>query len=299
MTFGFSVTLSLPADFRPEDILEFHRRDRSGMVERVQDGTLQKGIAWDGHPACLCIRFDGDRAEVALRIAGEPARLDGGALLDMARRMLGLTQPIAAFEEAHRAHPQLGRLIERQRGLRVPLTATPFEALTWAITGQQISVAAAVAVRRNLVEAAGLRHTGGLFCFPDARAVAGLSEAELGRAGYSKTKARTLSTLSRLAEGGELPLNTWLTGAPPVDEIRDRLSAIRGIGPWTINYALLRGYGWLDGSLHGDAGVRRGLQGLLAMPDKITEDQARHWLSPFSPWRALVAAHLWAYSAEN
>ncbi|MGX2041350.1 DNA-3-methyladenine glycosylase family protein [Methylocaldum sp. MU1018] len=299
MSFESSVTLNLPADFRREDILKFHRRDRLGVAERVQDGVLRKGIAWDGRPACLCIRFDRDRAEVALSIDGEPAGLDGGALLAMARRMLGLTQPIAAFEEAHRAHPQLGKLIARQRGLRVPLTATPFEALTWAITGQQISVAAAVAMRRNLIEAAGLRHVNGLFSYPDANAIAALSEEELGRAGYSKAKAQTLSLLSRLVSNGELPLNAWLTGAPPVDEIRERLSTIRGIGPWTIDYALLRGYGWLDGSLHGDAGVRRGLQGLLAMPDKITEDQARRWLTPFAPWRALVAAHLWTYSAEN
>lgn len=299
MTVESSTTLNLPADFRPEDILQFHRRDRSGLAERVQDGMPQKGIAWDGRPACLCIRFDGERAEVALSIDGEPAGLDGGALRDLARRMLGLTQPIAAFEEAHRAHPLLGRLIERRRGLRVPLTATPFEALTWAVTGQQISVTAAVSLRRKLIEAAGVRHSSGLFCYPDARAVAGLSEADLGRAGYSKTKALTLSILSRLAADGELPLNAWLIDAPPIDDIRERLSAIRGIGPWTIHYALLRGYGWLDGSLHGDAGVRRALQGLLAMSEKITEDQARHWLTLFAPWRALVAAHLWAYSAEN
>ncbi len=299
MIVKFSGMLDLPADFRPEDILEFHRRDRSGMAERVQDRMLQKGIAWDGHPACLYIRFDKEHAEVALSIDGEPAGLDDQALLAMAKRMLGLTQPIAAFEEAHRAHPQLGRLIERQKGLRVALTATPFEALAWAITGQQISVTAAVSLRRKLIEAVKLRHSSGIFCHPDASAIAVLTESELSRAGYSKTKALTLSTLSRLAENGELPLNAWLTGAPPVDEIRERLSTIRGIGLWTINYALLRGYGWLDGSLHGDAGVRRGLQRLLALPDKITEDQARHWLTPFAPWRALVAAHLWACSAEN
>lgn len=299
MSFDSSVTLKLPGDFRPEDILAFHRRDRLGIAERVQDGMLRKGISWEDHLACLCVRFDRDRAAITLSADGEPAGLDGGALRDMARRMLGLTQPIAAFEEAHRAHPQLGRLIERRRGLRVPLTATPFEALTWAITGQQISVAAAVALRRNLIEAAGLRHSGGLLCFPDARAIAALTEVELGRAGYSKTKARTLSTLSGLAESGELPLNAWLIETPPVDEIRERLSALRGIGPWTIHYTLLRGYGWLDGSLHGDAGVRRALQALLATPEKITQDQARHWLTPFAPWRALVAAHLWAYSAEN
>lgn len=297
MTIEFSGALALPADFRAEDMLEFHRRDKLGMSERVEGPTLIKGITWADCPACLRIRFGEMCAEVCLTVDGDPFDVEDRALLDMARRMLGLTQPIAEFQEAHRNHAQLGTLIERQSGLRVPLTATPFEALTWAITGQQISVAAAISLRRKLIQTTGLRHSSGIFCYPDAGAIARLGEEALVRAGFSKTKARTLSILSRLSGDDELPLNTWLTGSPPIDEIRDRLSAIRGIGPWTISYALLRGYGWLDGSLHGDAGVRRGLQMLLASPDKISEDQAQRWLVPFAPWRALVAAHLWAYSA--
>jgi len=73
VSFESSGTLDRPADFRREDILAFHRRDRLGAAEQGQDGVLRKGIAWDGRPACLCIRFDGDRAEVAWRANGEPA----------------------------------------------------------------------------------------------------------------------------------------------------------------------------------------------------------------------------------
>jgi DNA-3-methyladenine glycosylase II len=96
-----------------------------------------------------------------------------------------------------------------------------------------------------------------------------------------------------MAASGELPLETWAETLP-VEEIVERLGAIRGIGPWTINYALLRGFGWLDGSLHGDVAVRHGVQTLLGLPDKPNEEQVRLWLAPFSPWRALIAAHLWA-----
>lgn len=50
--------------------------------------------------------------------------------------------------------------------------------------------------------------------------------------------------------------------------------AVRGIGPRTVNYALMRGIGWLDGSPHGNA-VRCGLQTLLGAPDKIDETAVR------------------------
>jgi DNA-3-methyladenine glycosylase II len=205
--------------------------------------------------------------------------------------MLGLDQPVGAFAAAFLAHPQLGPLIARHPGLRVPQAATPFEALTWAVTGQQVSVHAAVSMRRKLIQAAAVRHADGLLCYPDADRLASLSEADLRQAGLSTSKARTLLEISRLVAAGRLPLDRWLR-TMAVDEIREHLLAVRGIGPWTINYALLRGFGWLDGSLHGDVAVRRGLQTLLALPGKVSE-AAKQWLAEFSPWRALVAAHLW------
>ncbi|MFT6552722.1 MAG: DNA-3-methyladenine glycosylase II [Zhongshania marina] len=75
--------------------------------------------------------------------------------------------------------------------------------------------------------------------------------------------------------------------------------AIRGIGPWTVNYVLLRGFGYLDGSLHGDVAVRRNLQLLLGREVKITAEETQVWLAQFSPWRALVAAHLWAMQSDD
>jgi len=210
----------------------------------------------------------------------------------MAVRMLGLTQQIDDFERAYRAHPQLGPLIAMNPGLRIPLTATPFEALAWAITGQQISLGAAISLRRRMILAAGVRHSSGLVCHPDARLLSCLTEADLRQAGFSQAKAQTLMILSRMINEHRLPLDAWVD-APPVDTIREQLLAIRGIGPWTVEYTLLRGFGWLDGSLHKDAAVRRSLQALLGSTEKFTIEQTKQWLAPFSPWRALVAAHLW------
>lgn len=291
-----SWTVRLPSPFRAPDILVFHRRDRQEIAERVTATTLQKGLVWTGWPACLSVRFEAAVASAELAVDGTAGAGSEPAFQAMVRRMLGLTQDIEAFETCHRGHPQLGTLIARRPGFRVPVAATPFEALTWAVTGQQISLGAAVSLRRKLIVAADVRHSGGLFCYPEAEEIASLAEDDLRQAGFSASKARTLLDLSRHVADGKLPLAEWATSLP-VDEIRERLLAVRGIGPWTVNYALLRGFGWLDGSLHGDVAVRRNLQMLLGCPDKVSEAQAREWLEPFSPWRALVGAHLWAMNS--
>ena len=79
----------------------------------------------------------------------------------------------------------------------------------------------------------------------------------------------------------------------PASEISRRLLALKGVGPWTVNYMLLRGYGHLDGPLHGDVAVRRALARLLET-ESVDAAQTELWLRDFAPWRALVAAHLWA-----
>lgn len=289
-----TCTLELPAGFRLADILKFHQRDALAFSERVDTESLHKGLVWEGHAACLSVHFLPDQT-VAVKISldGALTATDADSLARHVRRMLGLTQPVDEFEKAHARHLQLGALIARQAGLRVPLAASPFEALTWAIIGQQISVSAAVSIRRKMIKAAGLVHSGGLACYPDASRLAALSEADLRAAGFSASKAQTLISVSAQVLAGELPLDEWLDN-PPVDLLRERLLGIRGIGPWTVNYTLLRGFGWLDGSLHGDVAVRRALQRLPGHPEKMGEAEARAWLEPLSPWRALVAAHLWA-----
>jgi DNA-3-methyladenine glycosylase II len=288
-----SCALPLPAGFRPADILAFHRRDPQQIAERVTESSLEKGMLWRDAPACLSIRFHPGRAEAQLAVDGDGGGDSHAVFEAMVRRMLGLAQDVEEFEARYRDHPQLGTLIARQPGLRVPLAATPFEALTWAVTGQQISVGAAVSLRRRLILATDLRHAGGLLCHPGPREIAGLTEERLRLAGFSTAKARTLPALAQAVADDRLPLDDWLRTLP-VEDIRQGLQALHGIGPWTVDYALLRGFGWLDGSLHGDAAVRRALQALLASPERIGEEQARVWLAQFSPWRALIAAHLWA-----
>ena len=286
------LELSLPADYRQADLLNFHRRDVQAVAERVTDQGLDKGIVWQGLPACLSVRFASGRAQVRLQVDGAAAP-DGDAVRALAMRMLGLTQAIEAFEAAYAAHAQLGALLHANPGLRVPQSASPFEALTWAISGQQISLPVAITLRRKLIQLAGLRHSSGLLCYPDAAAVAALDETALGQSGFSRAKTQTLLRLSREIEAGRLPLDAWLE-SEPAEAIGERLLALKGIGPWTVDYALLRGFARLDGSLHGDAAVRRQLQRLLGAQEKLSQGFVREWLLAFAPWRALVAAHLWA-----
>lgn len=286
--------LALPANYRHADVLAFHGRDAQSTAEAVHGQTIRKGILLKGCPAVVEIDLTGDVARCRLLIDGPASTVSVAELEDLARRLLGLRIDVDAFEALHGQHPELGALVLAQSGLRIPMAATPFEALVWAVTGQQINVGVASQLRRRLILLGGQRHSSGLWCHPDAEGIARLSEAQLREAKFSVAKSQTILRISQLVREGQLPLEDWMLDPGVVDALQAKLLAIKGVGPWTVNYTLLRGFGHADGSLHGDVAVRNALQRVLAREDKVTAAHTEAWLTQFAPWRSLVAAHLWA-----
>ncbi|HZJ96100.1 MAG TPA: 3-methyladenine DNA glycosylase 2 [Thiopseudomonas sp.] len=286
-------SIALPSDYQTAAFLSFHQRDSQQFAERVSDDTLEKGLLWYGQPAVLKIQFTADQAHGQLQLDGQTnSRLDNEKHWQQwLEYFTGVQQPIAEFIAQHQQHPELGPLLRQQPGLRVAQTSSPFEAISWAIIGQQISVAAALNIRRRFIELSGIQHSSGLYCYPDAHTVAQLTIEQLRSAGLSQNKARAIATLSKQLSSNQLHFPEQVT-ADTIKQLRSELLGISGVGPWTVNYTLMRGFAWLDGSLHGDAAVRRYLQVLLNK-ESLSAKQAEQWLQQFSPWRALVAAHLW------
>jgi 3-methyladenine DNA glycosylase/8-oxoguanine DNA glycosylase len=247
-------------------------------------GGLKKALLIDGRASLIEISFQGDSVVV---------RADGGNAFAAHRavaRMLGIDSDASAFERQFADDPLLGALLQRQRGLRIPLTPQPWEALAWAIMGQQISVKAAVALRRELIAALGLQHPSGLRAHPAAEAVAALDVETLRKLKFSRSKAEYLLAAAKAVSSGEVPLAN-------LRDLSARHSArllgnVRGIGPWTIQYAFLRGFGFADCLPAGDAGLAQGLGRLNG--ERPDERRVREMMSRFAPYRSLATYHVWA-----
>ena len=292
------LVLPLPADFNRDAFLDFHRRDVQAVAEKVDAGLLVKAFIWQQVPTLLTVAFhEPGQARITLQCDAE-APSASVSLDAFARHLLGLDQPTQEFEAQTGRHPLVGAMVRTQTGLRVPQSASPFEALSWAIIGQQISVAAAVSIRRRFIQRLGRRHSNGLYCYPDANDVASTNAEALKACGFSRSKAECLLTVARRCLNEAL-LPEIHMAQPDLETLRKSLLAIRGLGPWSVHYALLRGYAWMDGSLHGDVAVRRAIQQLLGNATAPSTSEAERWLAEFRPWRSLMAAHLWKSLSVN
>src|SRR5579884_1098373 len=152
--------LRLPARYRREEALAFQGRDPGSPSEAVTANGFRKCLRIDGKPAVISVAIEDGiaicRTDASNVFAAHTAVV----------RMLGFDCDPAAFERAHRDDELLGEIVRRQAGLRVPLASDGWEALAWAVIGQQISLRAAVRFRRDMIAAFGEKHESGMVAHP-------------------------------------------------------------------------------------------------------------------------------------
>src|SRR5450432_4013079 len=147
---------------------------------------------------------------------------------------------------------KLGRLIERAGPFTLKLKSqhSPFESLLDSIIHQQIHGKAAEAILRRL-----LGHFGDVHPQPEQLLAA--PDDALRAAGLSGSKALALRDLAAKTLDGTVPTLAQIRRLSDV-EIVDRLTAVRGIGPWTAEMLLMFRLGRPDVLPATDYGVRKG-----------------------------------------
>ncbi len=276
------MRIALPPNYRIAEPLAFYGRDAEGVSESVGAGGFRKCFLADGRAAVVEIRFADGVAECTVD--------DGTDAGEVVSRMLGLHTPSTAFESKFADDPLLGPVIARQRGLCIPMTPSPWEALAWAIMGQQVNLTFATTLRRNLIVLAGRRHASGLIAHPSAEDVAKLQVEDLRSLKFSRSKADYLVGAARTVASGEVDLAELRT--MPMDDAARKLVALRGVGPWTVQYAFMRGLGFADCLPSGDAGLAQGLHRLTGQ--RPTEPEIRTMMAKYAPYRSLATYHVWA-----
>jgi AraC family transcriptional regulator of adaptative response / DNA-3-methyladenine glycosylase II len=186
---------------------------------------------------------------------------------------------------AHDAH--LAGDVACDPAVRLPGALDPVEAAVRAIIGQQVTVKAATTIAARLVEALGEpieTDVEGLNrLFPSAARIADAGTARIGQLGMPRRRADTLVRFAGAIADGKI---TLARGA--LSKGREGLTAIAGIGPWTVEYVALRGLGDPDAFPLGDAGLRAAFGGDL----KRASEKWR-------PWRGYATAHLWRRQAQS
>jgi len=281
---GASVfLLQLPAGYRGAEILAYHARDPESPCEKSEGNRIWKALAMPEGAVVLEIALESDGAWC--RVHGPKLSRESMARLHAAAlRMLGLSNEIAQFEKRAPA------LVSRRRGLRLACIPTGFDALCWAIIGQQINVKFAAALRREVIHLGGEK-IGDMIAHPEPARVVDIGATALTKRRYSRSKAEYLIGAAEAVAKGELDVEGLPNGSAVAAE--KKLTVQRGIGTWTARYFMLRG-GFADAAPVGDSALATALQRLHRCEERPGHEEVHTMMQDFAPHRSLATAHLWA-----
>jgi DNA-3-methyladenine glycosylase II len=203
--------------------------------------------------------------------------------------------PAEAIAHLKKNDAKLGVLIDcvGEFRLRLDLSPSPFESLLESILYQQLHGKAAATIHRRVRE-----YFGG---DPTPKQLIGVPDEILRAAGVSGNKIKAMKDLAVKTLDGTVPGNAAIKKMPDAD-IVERLTEVRGIGPWTVEMLLIFRLGRPDVLPVTDYGVRKGYALTFMKLPKSRPVEASDLPKPdvlfrrgrkWAPFRSVASWYLW------
>jgi DNA-3-methyladenine glycosylase II len=191
--------------------------------------------------------------------------------------------------------PKLGALIDRVGAftLRLDQAPSPFESLLESILYQQLHGKAAATIHRRVREFFGGD--------PTPKQMIDVPDEPLRAAGVSGNKIKAMKDLAAKTLDGTVPSHAAILKMPDAD-IVERLTEVRGIGPWTVEMLLIFRLGRPDVLPVTDYGVRKGYALTFMRLPKTRAIEAADLPKPdvlfrrgrkWAPFRSVASWYLW------
>ncbi|SFC89868.1 DNA-3-methyladenine glycosylase 2 family protein [Pseudoalteromonas denitrificans] len=264
-----SNSLQLKLYYRPpydsSFILNFYSTRRINKLEWGDQNSYGRTFEWLGTVGSFTAKHirDKNRFDVSVELS-DVKQLK--PIINNIRRLLDLDVDMSLVE--YDLQQNFKDQFPIKSGIRLPGIWSMFEAGIRAILGQQISVVAARNLVTTLVETLG-QSIGENTLFPTPKSI---NESDLSFLKIPNSRKQTLKNLA----------SHYLEHFNPNDA--EQWLKLKGIGPWTINYAKMRGLSDPDIFLGGDLGIKKAIGNA---DYNFLPEQA-------SPWRSYLTFQLWS-----
>jgi len=254
--------------------------DFGRSLDRFTFWGVDRANVW--HEGGLHRVVDGREIRITSAVGGVEVEPFDEAIEPVVAKLLGLELDLPPFFEFAQRDPVLADAVRLLPGFRPPLAPDPFEALVSSITAQQVSLHSAFAVRSRFIDRFGVAAEHAV-AFPTRERVARAKEEELTALGFSLRKAEYVLGIAR----ADLDFDELET--LPDDEVKARLTSLRGLGEWSADWFLARHLARPEAWPAGDLGLRKAV---LAFYPDVTDVRAAG--VRFHPFQNLTAHYLLA-----
>jgi DNA-3-methyladenine glycosylase II len=285
------IEAATPYDF--SQALGYLRRSPSAVLEEIGADWYRRTLTVGEQDLLVTVRSIGNLDWPKLSVEMEARELDERVVAEVTRQVtaaFSLDDDPSEFLLVAASDPVLARLVNRFPGVRPVLIPNAYEALIWAIIGQQINVSFARKLKTTLIELCG-RSFQTYPVMPSPETVASLEPEQLRRHQFSRQKIAYILETSQAIAAGDLDLAGLASLSH--DDALAVLTHYRGIGRWTAEYVLMRGLGARDSIPAADLGLRSVIGRAYGLGRHATESEVRSLSSAWQPYRGWASFYWW------
>ncbi|MFQ5640723.1 MAG: DNA-3-methyladenine glycosylase family protein [bacterium] len=287
--------ITTPTHFSFLECLGFLNRSNDERLHHIKNGGVRKLIKWHDRPVLFELHFQDNRGlqvNILNTVATKELR---DVLQKYVHEWFDLNRNLTPFYRMAQKDRLLAGVVQRHAGLRLVRIHDLFQALCWAIIGQQINLTFAYTLYKRFIESFGesLDYDGNLYwLFPATGTIASLSITDLRKLQFTGKKSEYVIGLARHLENGELSKQRLLE-SEDINAAGNELLAVRGVGPWTANYVLMRCLGYPSAFPIEDVGLHRAMQNQLQWDRKPTLAEIRELSAGWYGWHAYATFYLY------
>lgn len=288
-----TLTLPVPKEFSFDQALSFLKRSPRELLHQVEGETVRKALRVDDDVVAIEVSFEKKKVRIDV-LAERLTPIQQEEVIAYVREWFDLDTDLKPFYAMAEKDKLLKDLVQQYYGYRIVGQPDLYEAVTWAMLGQQINVAFAYTLKQRFVEQFGASlqmMDKKYYLFPVPEAVAVLSPDLLLPLQYSRQKAAYTITIAEAFASGTISKES-LKGLP-LPEAKERLMKIKGVGNWTANYALMKTFRYPDAFPLEDAGLYNVVKKYKKLDRKPTPDEMKKVFKKYKGWEAYATLYLW------
>lgn len=273
--------------------MSFLKRSPREILHRIEEETVVKAIYVDDEIVAFRIRHQQDSLEIEF-LTRKVSTSIKQKVSDYVREWFDLETDLKPFYAMARKDDLLKGLVRKYYGYRIIGQPDLFESIIWAVLGQQINLQFAYTLKQRFVEQFGgsteIKNQK-YFLFPSPEVVAQITPDQLLPLQFSRQKtAYVIGIAQAFAEGR---LSKQKLTSLSLEEAKEELIKIKGIGNWTANYALMKTFRHPDAFPLEDAGVHNAIKNLMNLKSKPSLDRVKKIYKKYEGWEAYVTLYLW------
>lgn len=291
---GSFIEIYPPKEFNFDECLVFLGRSKEEVLHQIRNGLLFRLIKVNGD-LILC-RIGFAQHVIHVDFPSQPFSITcHEEIVSYIWEWFDLDKDLSLFYEVAKQDKILQHIHKRYYGLRMMCIPDLFEALTWAIMGQQINLNFAYTLKQRFVEHFGecLTFEGNTFwLYPTYERIATLGIEELITLQFTVRKAEYVIGVAKAMKNGKLT-KEMLLQEPTYEQAKKSLLGLRGVGPWTADYALMKCLHQSSAFPIADVGLHNALKVQLGLDRKPTIEEIKEVAINWQGWQAYATFYLW------